>query len=205
MKHFINYCFNNEPKSHQVKGSKQNAKAFCADALINVPKDLVYGANKEVIYNVTRKVISETAKLNVISNLAKTAATKALLNNVVALPIQGITEIGFLTRDCLKLKNQVKNGQMSQEDMNKEVTKKTFGAAGALALGGGAVVAASVAIAAAPIAIPAAAVCISVSAISVTAGVLGRFGGSLLGKGVYTIAAEVSYLYFKTLFSLFIN
>ena len=155
-------------------------------------------SSKHMLKTIISKAVL-TAKSQVASNsvanggkeIVKTVANpgqvakSAALSNAIALPFAIIIDGGFLTYECLKMKKQLNEKKMSQEDFDKEVTKKTFGSVGGLSAGFGcAVAAAAIGTAVCPGIGTLAGAGIGLVA-GVTGSFAGRFGGNLAGRGVY--------------------
>ena len=93
-------------------------------------------------------------------------------------------EVVQLTQSCLKMKNKVKKNEMSQDDMDREVTKKVFGAAGSIGGGFGVGIAGMVI---GTLIFPGVGTAIGGAVGGFIGSVAGRHGGTLSGSGLYKI------------------
>jgi hypothetical protein len=141
--HFSNWCFRDNPISYQA--NTLNYKAALADASLNACKDVtglaVTGLAKQSVFTVSQQVAVSSA-----SGLGAKVAQIALSpvkSSAIGVIIQAPIEAACLTHSCLKMKKAVKEGQMTQSDMNREVTKNVIGSAGSLAASFGGAVAGS--------------------------------------------------------------
>ena len=109
-----------------------NYKAVLADASLNACKDVtglaVTGLVKQSVFTVGQQIGVSSAS-GIGSNIAKIALSP-IKSSAIGVIIQAPIEAACLTHSCLKMKKAVKEGMMTQSDMNREVTKNVVGSAG---------------------------------------------------------------------------
>jgi hypothetical protein len=123
--HFSNWCFIEKPVSYQSE--KLSLMSQVADAGLNscksVPSLAVTGLIRQSAAVTTSRMVG----------FAMQPAKFGGLGVAIQVPIEAVT----LTYSSLKMKEAVKIGTMTQENMNREVTKNVFGSAGSIAAGFG--------------------------------------------------------------------
>jgi hypothetical protein len=123
--HFSNWCFIENPVSYQSE--KLSLMSQVADAGLNACK----GVPGLAISNLMRQ--SAVVTVTRIVGLAMQPVKFGALGVAIQIPIEAAT----LTYSSLKMRKAVEHGTMTQNNMNREVTKNVFGSAGSVASGFG--------------------------------------------------------------------